>query len=69
MTSEDIILKGLCESSLLFFAKYIYKENHNKRFIEAPHFVKIAKTLEGCLQRKDKQTYNKYSHLDTGKQN
>lgn len=46
MTSEKIILKGLCENSLLFFAKYIYKENHGKHFIEAPHFKKIANTLE-----------------------
>ena len=52
MTSEDIILKGLCENSLLFFAKYIYKENHNKRFIEAPHFVKIAQTLEDVYNGK-----------------
>jgi len=46
MTGENKILKGLCESSLLFFAKYIYKENHRRRFIVAPHFIKIAETLE-----------------------
>lgn len=46
MTNEDKILKYKCENSLLFFARYIYKENHRRNFIVAPHFVKIAETLE-----------------------
>lgn len=45
-TSEEIVLKSLCENSLLFFTRYIYKENHNRNFVVAPHFVKIAETLE-----------------------
>lgn len=46
MTKEQRILKHMCESSLLFFARYIYKENTRRNFIVAPHFVKIANTLE-----------------------
>lgn len=46
MTSEKVILKGLCENSLLFYARYIYKENHAKNFIQARHFKEIANTLE-----------------------
>jgi len=43
---KDQVLKSKCENELLFFARYIYKENHRRSFIVAPHFVKIAETLE-----------------------
>lgn len=46
MTNKDLILKYSCENSLLFFAKYIYKENHNRKFIDSSHFRKIANALE-----------------------
>ena len=46
MTNEQKVIKTRCENSLLFFARYIYKENHRRNFIVAPHFVKIAETLE-----------------------
>lgn len=45
-TNEDIVLKNLCENSLLFFTRYIYKENHNRSFVVSEHFIKIAETLE-----------------------
>lgn len=46
LTKTDKVLKYKCEKSLLFFARYIYKENHAKNFILAPHFTKISNTLE-----------------------
>jgi len=46
MTNEEKVLKISCEDSLLFFARYIYKEQHNRNFIISHHFREIAKTLE-----------------------
>ena len=46
MTNEQKFIKVMSEQSLLFFARYIYKENHRRNFIVAPHFIKIAETLE-----------------------
>ena len=45
ITKEDKVLKVRCEKDLLFFTRYIYKENTNRNFKVAPHFVEIAKTL------------------------
>ena len=50
LTNEEKIIKVKCENSLLFFARYIYKENHNRSFIVSPHFVKIAETLEAVTR-------------------
>ena len=47
---KNKVLKYMCEDSLLFFARYIYKENHNRNFILAPHFKKIAETLEAVYR-------------------
>jgi len=46
MTNEDKIIKSMCEDSLLFFARYVYKENHNRKFIMSKHFEEIADFLE-----------------------
>lgn len=46
MTTKDLILKHKCENDLLFFTRYMFKENNRRSFTVAPHFVKIAKTLE-----------------------
>ena len=46
MTNEEKVLKIACEESLLFYARYIYKEVHDRNFITSPHFVKVANTLE-----------------------
>lgn len=46
MTNEQKVTKVMCEGSLLFFARYIYKESHNRKFIQSEHFTKIAETLE-----------------------
>jgi len=52
MNNNDKVLKEMCEGSLLFFARYIYKENHNRKFIKSPHFEKIANFLEGVFYGK-----------------
>lgn len=44
------VLKYKCENSLLFFARYIYKENHNRKFILSKHFEEIANFLEAVYR-------------------
>lgn len=46
LTKEDKVLKVMCENSLLFFTRYLYKSIHGKKFTVAPHFEKMAETLE-----------------------
>jgi predicted phage terminase large subunit-like protein len=46
LTKLDKVLKVKCERSLLFFTRYIYKENTNRKFNTANHLIKIAETLE-----------------------
>lgn len=46
LTNEEKVLKVKCEKDLLFFTRYIYKENHRRNFIVAPHFVIIANALQ-----------------------
>ena len=46
MDARQKAIKYKCENSLLFFARYIYKENHNRKFIMSKHFEEIAKFLE-----------------------
>ena len=45
MTNEEKVLKLKCENSLLFYARYIYKEVHGKNFIVSNHFIVIAEYL------------------------
>lgn len=45
LTNEEKVLKTKCENSLLFYARYIYKEVHGKNFIISNHFVIIADYL------------------------
>lgn len=46
MDARQKLIKTKCENSLLFFARYIYKENHNRKFIMSKHFEEIAVFLE-----------------------
>ena len=46
MTNEQKIVKYYSEQSLLYFASYMYLENHNRKFMRSEHFKKIADTLE-----------------------
>lgn len=50
LTDEKDVLNLKCQGSLLFYARYIFKENHGKNFIQAPHFEKIANTLESVYR-------------------
>lgn len=55
LTNEDKVLKVKCDNSLLFFTRYIYKENHRRNFIVAPHLVKITNALEKVVNGKTKR--------------
>lgn len=48
--NRNKVLKYKCEKSLLFFARYIYKENHNRKFIMSKHFEIIAELLESVVR-------------------
>ena len=45
MNNSDRILKAWCEEDLLNMTRYLYKENHNRNFIVAPHLIKISNFL------------------------
>lgn len=55
LTNEEKVLKVMCENDLLFFTRYIYKENHRRNFNTAPHFVKIANALQDVVNGKIKR--------------
>lgn len=55
LTNEEKVLKVMCENDLLFFTRYIYKENHRRNFIVAPHFVIIANKLMDVIRGKTKR--------------
>jgi len=55
LTNEDKVLKVKCDNSLLFFTRYIYKENHRRNFIVAPHLVKITNALERVVNGQTKR--------------
>lgn len=45
LTKEQKVLKLKCENDLLFFIRYIYYENHRRKFKVSPHLQKITETL------------------------
>lgn len=55
LTNEQKVLKVKCENDLLFFTRYIYKENHRRNFIIAPHLVLIANALQDVASGKTKR--------------
>ena len=55
LTNEQKVIKVKCENDLLFFTRYIYKENHKRNFIVAPHFVLISNTLMDVFNGKIKR--------------
>jgi len=55
LTNYQKVLKVKCENDLLFFTRYIYKENHRRNFIVAPHFVLIANKLMDVFNGKSKR--------------
>lgn len=52
MTNKDKILKKMCEEDFMFFMRYIYKENNNRRFIPASHLLKISKLVHDIINGK-----------------
>lgn len=55
LTSFDKVLKVKCENDLLFFTRYIYKENHRRNFIVTPHLVIIANALQKVVNGQTKR--------------
>lgn len=55
MTNEQKVIKLMAEDSLLFYARYIYKETHNRKFIQSKHFEEIASFLEDVYNGKIKR--------------
>jgi len=55
LTNYQKVLKVKCENDLLFFTRYIYKENTRRNFIVAPHFIEIANTLTDVVNGKIKR--------------
>ena len=45
LTNEEKVIKHRCERDLLFFTRYLFKENHNKYFAVAKHHRLIADAL------------------------
>lgn len=55
LTNEEKVIKSLSEKDLLFFTRYIYKENHRRNFTVTPHFVLIANKLMDVINGKTKR--------------
>lgn len=55
LTNEEKVLKVKCENDLMFFTRYIYKENYLRNFIQANHLLTIAKTLMDVYDGKIKR--------------
>ncbi len=55
LTNEEKVLKVMCESDLLFFTRYIFKENTRRNFTVSPHFVLIANKLMDVINGKIKR--------------
>ena len=53
LTTND--KKAFCESHLLNFTRYIYKENHRRIFTVAPHFVLMANALMDVISGETKR--------------
>jgi predicted phage terminase large subunit-like protein len=45
LTNEEKVFKLKCERDLLSFARYLFKENHNKHFTVAKHHILICNAL------------------------
>lgn len=55
LTNAEKVLKAMCENDLLFYSRYIYKENTRRNFIVAPHFRLIADALMNVINGKTKR--------------
>jgi len=52
LTNDDKVLKIKCENDFLFFVRYLYKENHNRKFTINQHHIEIAKKLRDVFNGK-----------------
>jgi len=50
LTNEEKVFKLRCERDLISFARYVYKENHRKNFIIAPHLILICNALTKVIK-------------------
>jgi hypothetical protein len=55
LTNNEKVLKVMCEEDFMFFARYIYKENHNRLFKNAEHLNIIANKLRDVFDGKCKR--------------
>lgn len=59
MTSDEIkrlkVAKVKCQSSLLFFTRYFFKERHKRKFVVNSHHERICNALEGVLNGRVKR--------------
>lgn len=55
LTNEQTVLKVWCESHLLNFTRYIYKENHRRNFTISPHFVLMSDALMKVINGETKR--------------
>lgn len=55
LTNEDKVLKVWCEDHLLNFTRYIYKENHNRKFLVPKHLILIGNALMDVINGKTKR--------------
>jgi predicted phage terminase large subunit-like protein len=55
LTNQEKVLKVMCEKDLLFFTRYIFKENTRRNFTVSPHFVLIANKLMEVINGKVKR--------------
>lgn len=55
LTNEQKVIKIKCENDLMFFTRYIYKENHKRNFIKTKHLSLISNTLMDVFNGKIKR--------------
>lgn len=55
ITNDDLVRKIWCETHLLNFTSYVYKENNRRTFTIAPHFVLMANALMKIIEGKTKR--------------
>ena len=52
---KDAVIKYKLENDFLFFTRYFFKENYNRKFVVSPHHKKIARKLKEVIDGKCKR--------------
>jgi len=55
LTNIQKVIKRRSERHLLFFTKYLFKENHGKNFVVSDHHILIANKLMDVISGKTKR--------------